>query len=98
IDYGNVYFYCDGMATPRGSQGRQPWNMKFDLNVAYKPSFARGLTLRADVFNVLNKQTAAVMDETREVSYDPSTILPTYGRVISYTSPRTIRLTAEYNF
>lgn len=98
IDYGNVYFYCDGKATPRGSQGRLPWNMKFDLNVAYKPSFARGLTLRADVFNIFNRQTAAVLDETREVSYDPSTILPTYGRVISYTSPRTFRLTAEYNF
>ena len=52
----------------------------------------------ADVFNVFNRQTAAVIDETREVSYDPSTILPTYGRVISYTAPRTFRLTAEYNF
>ncbi|HEV6965363.1 TonB-dependent receptor [Roseateles sp.] len=98
IDYGNVYFYCDGKATPRGSLGRLPWNTKVDLNIAYKPSFAPGLTLRADVFNVFNKQVAAVVDETREVSYDPSTILPTYNRVISYTTPRTFRLTAEYNF
>ena len=96
--YGNVYFYCDGKLSPRGSQGRLPWNFSLDANVAYQPSFAKGLTLRADVFNVFNRQTAQVVDETREVSYDPSSVLPTYGRVISYTRPRTVRLTAEYLF
>ncbi len=97
-DYGNVYFYCAGQSSNRGSQGRLPWNYKLDLNLAYKPGFVKGLTLRADVFNVFNTQTAAVVDETREVSYDPSSVLPTYGRVISYTAPRAVRLTAEYNF
>ncbi|PZP33391.1 MAG: hypothetical protein DI603_08455 [Roseateles depolymerans] len=97
-DYGNVYFYCDGKATPRGSQGRLPWTLTFDANVAYKPSYAKGLTLRADVFNLFNRQTAQVIDETREVSYDASSVSPTYGRVISYSRPRTVRLTAEYLF
>ena len=98
VDYGNVYFYCDGKAAPRGSQGRLPWNTKLDLNVAYQPSMFKGLTVRADVFNVFNKQSAQVIDETREVSYDPTSVLPTYGRVINYSAPRTMRLTAEYLF
>ena len=98
LDYGNVYFYCNNVATPRGSQGRLPWQFGLDVNAAYKPARVAGLTLRVDVFNLFNKQTASVMDESREVSYDPSTVLPTYGRVISYTAPRTVRLSAEYSF
>jgi len=98
IDYGNVYFYCNGVATPRGSMGRLPWQFSVDMNVAYKPAQVKGLALRVDVFNLFNRQTASVIDETREVSYDPSTVLPTYGRVVSYTAPRAVRLTASYDF
>ena len=97
-DYGNVYFFCAGQPSSRGSQGRLPWNFKLDLNVAYKPAMVKGLTLRADVFNLFNRQTTAVMDESREVSYDASSVLPTYQRIISRTPPRTVRLTAEYAF
>jgi len=98
IDYGNVYFYCDGLATPRGSLGRLPWQFGVDMNVVYKPAVVKGLSVRVDLFNLFNRQTAAVIDETREASYDPSTVLPTYGRVISYTTPRTFRLSASYDF
>ncbi|XHS79133.1 hypothetical protein ACFJGW_03970 [Burkholderiaceae bacterium UC74_6] len=97
IDYGNVYFYCNGVATPRGSLGRLPWQYNVDMNLSYKPASVKGLALRVDVFNLFDRQTASVIDETREVSYD-TTVLPTYGRVISYTAPRAVRLTATYDF
>ena len=58
--YGSVYFYCsfDGgvtqVATPRGSQGRLPWNITLDANVTYQPFWAKGLKMRIDVFNLFN--------------------------------------------
>jgi hypothetical protein len=57
----------------------------------------KGLTLKVDVFNVFNKQTSQTVDEQYNVNYDTA-INPTYARVISYTAPRAVRLTAEYNY
>ena len=98
VDYGNVYFYCDGVAVPRGTAGRTPSTTTLDMNAAYKPVWGKGLLLRVDVFNVFNRQTPVLYDETREVSQDASTIEPTYGRVMSYTAPRSVRFTAQYDF
>lgn len=102
LDYGNVYFYCqdpvtgDQFATPRGSQGRLPWSYSLDLGVTYKPSYAKGLTLRVDVFNAFNKQTARVVDETQVLN--SGAYSPTYNGVLSYTEPRKVALTASYEF
>jgi hypothetical protein len=97
--YGSVYFYCNGQYAPRGSQGRLPWNFGIDLNAMYKPAQVAGLSLRVDVFNVFNKITPLVIDETRETANDYTYVpLATYGRVISYSAPRSVRFTAEYNF
>ncbi|HAT31986.1 MAG TPA: hypothetical protein DCW29_14360 [Janthinobacterium sp.] len=94
-DYGSVYFYCDGPA-PRGSLGRLPWDIRFDANLSFRPQQVKGLALKIDVFNVFNKQTAQTIDETYNL--EGTTISSTYGRVISYTAPRSVRLTAEYNY
>ncbi len=102
-DYGSAYFFCtftgaDGaVATPRGSQGRLPWEYTLNMNFMYTPSFVKGLKLRVDIFNVLNRQRAQAIDETHEYDDDP-TISSTYGRVISYSAPRAVRLTAQYDF
>ncbi|MDC8757254.1 TonB-dependent receptor [Janthinobacterium fluminis] len=96
VDYSSVYFYCE-KAQPRGTMGRLPWDVRLDMNVAFRPQQIKGLTLKVDVFNLFNKQTAQTIDETYNV--DSSTnISPTYGRVISYTAPRSVKLTAEYNY
>lgn len=94
-DYGAAYFYCNGVATPRGSQGRLPWQAQVDLNVAYLPRFAKGLSLKVDVFNLLDRTTIQRYNETRE---DGGAISRTYLQVTSRTAPRSVRLTAEYEF
>nr|WP_307729818.1 TonB-dependent receptor [Duganella sp. sic0402] len=92
-DYGSVYFYCD-KETPRGSLGRLPWDTRLDANLAYRPALVKGLTVKLDVFNVFNKQTEQTIDETYNSG---ALIASTYGRVISYTAPRSAKLTVEYN-
>jgi len=94
--YGSVFFYCDGQLTPRGSQGRLPWDIQLDTNVTYRPAMLKGLAFKLDVFNITNRQTEQVVDETRTVD-QTTTISPTYGQVVSYTAPRSIRIGVEYN-
>ena len=97
-NYGSVYFYCDGKEAPRGTFGKLPWDVRFDANVTYRPEQISGLALKVDVFNVFNKQTAQTIDETYNVARGNFNVSQTYGRVISYTAPRAVKLTAEYNY
>lgn len=96
--YGSIFFYCSGTATPRGSEGRLPWEYTFDANVVYQPPAVKGLKLRVDVFNLFNKQSIQAISEIHENANDPSSVLPTYGRVIAYSAPRIFKLTAQYDF
>jgi hypothetical protein len=92
-DYGSEFFFCNGKAAPRGTFGRQPWDTRLDLNVAYSPTMVKGLVVKADVFNVFNRQTAQNMTEAYNSGL---TVNPLYGGIISYTAPRSIRFSAEY--
>jgi hypothetical protein len=95
-DYGAAYFYCEGKPSPRGSRGRMPWQMQLDLNAAWNPAFARGLSLKVDVFNVLDRQTVTRYNETREDG--SGGIARNYLQVASRAAPRSVRVSAEYNF
>jgi len=64
----------------------------------YKPSFAKGLSLKFDVFNVFNRQTTQVVNEERDSINSYGGLNPSYGRVISYSAPRKVRLAAQYEF
>lgn len=103
-NYGNDYRYCrvNGSTTstfvPRGTLGNMPWDTRLDMNLVYKPSFVKGLTARMDVFNVFNKQTVQNIDEQQQPAYDPTGTSATYGRTLSTTSPRSIKLTVSYEF
>ena len=68
------------------------------MNVTFRPETIKGLAIRVDVFNLFNKQTTQVIDEVHENASDSSTITQTYGRTISYTNPRSVRFTMNYNF
>ena len=94
LGYGSSYHYCNGKPSPRGSLGRLPWDINLDLNLVYKPKAIKDLTLKVDVFNFFNKQTVQNIDETYN---DGDNVSATYGRPFSYTAPRSVRLTAEYN-
>jgi hypothetical protein len=101
VDYGSSYRYCttNGVTTyaPRGTAGNLPVDKRLDLNIAYKPDFVKGLVARVDVFNVFNAQVAQAVSEVHEVDYDPSTISSSYGRVLSYTAPRSVKFTIGYD-
>ncbi|MBC3883646.1 TonB-dependent receptor [Undibacterium griseum] len=94
-DYGSAYHYCNELPSPRGSVGNLPWDFKVDMNLAYKPEALKGVAFKIDVFNLFNKQTIQTIDETYNL--DATTVSPTYGRTISYTAPRNVRLAVEYN-
>lgn len=106
ISYGSAYRTCnfDGVqrATPRGSEGYLPWDTRLDLNVTFRPEQIKGLTLRVDVFNVFNRQNIQAIDEVHEVAGTPGdttqVTTQTYGRVLSYTAPRSMRFSLNYDF
>jgi hypothetical protein len=90
----------------RGSVGRTQWTRTFDLSLAYIPNWAnKKLTLQVDVFNVLNANKATELDETRDYSRADSSATAPPFRVsrnylvpTSFQDPRSVRLTARYEF
>ena len=71
--------------------------MKLDLNFIYKPGFAKGLSLKMDIFNVFNNQSVEAIEE-RMYARGSSTVQSTYSQVQSYTAPRSVKLTASYDY
>lgn len=95
-DYGSVFFYCNGKPAPRGTAGDLPWDVRLDMNLSYRPAMLKGLALKVDVYNIFNKRTTQNIDEIYNVG-STEVVSPTYGRVISYTDPRSVKLGIEYN-
>jgi hypothetical protein len=95
--YTSAAFYCDGKPSPRGSLGELPWDKRLDLNFAYKPQSFKGLGFKVDVFNVFNEQSVMNIDEQKNTGGFESPVSKTYGRVINYSEPRSVKLSAEYN-
>ena len=91
---------------PRGTAGRLPWTKTLDLNVSYQPNWMKGLTLKMDVFNVLNAREAINVSEAGEDSLgrpiDGSVSFPnaqnTFLAPTNYQTPRSVRFTARYEF
>jgi hypothetical protein len=97
--YGSgAYLYCDGMVIQAGSLGRTPTYWNIDLNVAYKPTWAKGVTLQANVFNVFNKQQPSAINQTGEDGSGASLATSTYGIPTQFYPPRYVQLSAEYDF
>ena len=99
-NYNSASHYCFGetgdknVLSERGTLGRLPWEKTMDLNVVYKPVFLKGLSLRADLYNVFNDQSIQKVNEAynsdlaRVATYE----MPTY-----FTAPRSLKLSIEYN-
>jgi hypothetical protein len=100
LGYGSSFHMCNGALSPRGTAGNLPWDVRADANVVYQPTSIKGISLRMDVFNLFNKQTAQAIDEVHDVANTtkPYPETNTYGRVISYTAPISFRFTVEYRF
>lgn len=105
----STYYYlnADGVTVlgQRGSEGRTPWTHTLDLQAAYTKKMGNNnkLTLQMDIFNVLNTQEPTELNETSDYSRDTTDPAPgrrslNYGNPTSYQTPRSIRLTARYEF
>jgi len=92
--YGSAYFFCNGQPSPRGSKGTLPAEFTTDLNFVYSPAFLPGVKLKADVFNVFNRQAAEVIEERLNLG---TGLRNTYGAVQSYSTPRVVKFTVAYD-
>lgn len=98
--YGSIFYLCpasSGITNGRGGMGRLPWDSRLDLNFMYKPSQVKGLLLKADILNVFNRQVVQNIDEGYNTRLAGDVVSPTAGLEQSYTAPRTIRLSVQYN-
>jgi hypothetical protein len=102
-DYGAAYHYCNGpnganLPSPPGAAGNLPWDIRLDASLTYAPAMLKGLSFKIDVFNVTNKQT--VQQISQLYNFDDGSISQLYktpGAFVGYTSPRSGKLTVEYN-
>jgi hypothetical protein len=94
-------YYClndngQSVLTTRGTAGRTPWTGTLDLQLAYMPAISKGkLTIQADVFNVFNAQKVSELNETRDFE---GAVNPNHRQPTSFQTPRSVRLTARYEF
>ncbi|WP_166636792.1 TonB-dependent receptor [Cognatilysobacter terrigena] len=95
--YGASFMRCNNTPVPRGTAGRLPWTNTLDLNVAYRPSYVKGLQFKLDIFNLLNNQKVTSVNETGE---DGSTGAPSeqYLTPTSFQAPRAVRFMVQYDF
>jgi len=95
--YGPYFNYCGGQSSPRGSMGDLPWTYSLDLGLTYKPALIKGVTMKLDVFNVLNAQLVASQSETREAGGDIKTVVSTYGYQ-TFSAPRSAKVSVNYDY
>ena len=95
--YGAAFMRCDNKPVPRGTAGRLPWTTTFDVNVAYRPAFAKGLQFKVDVFNLLNSQKVTSVSEIAEDGATGAD-LETYLMPASFQAPRSVRFMVQYDF
>jgi hypothetical protein len=95
--YGSIYFLCPGEGATRGGRGTLPTDVRFDMNVIYKPRIVEGLAFKVDVLNVFNRQTAQAIDEAQNQRDAGTLISPTASQILSYTQPRSVRFTVQYD-
>ncbi|KQV46675.1 MULTISPECIES: TonB-dependent receptor [unclassified Duganella] len=94
-NYGAAVFYCDDKPAPRGSAGRMPTDFRIALNATYMPRMFKGLALKADVFNLLNRQTTLATQPVYNAG--ANTVSPYYGQVLGRAPERQVRFAAQYN-
>ncbi len=95
--YGSAYFFCNGVYAPRGSYGNLPPDVRVDMNVSYKPAALKGFGFKLDVFNLFNRQSIETIEE-RMYNRNQTSVRTTYSSVQSYTAPRSVKLTATYDY
>lgn len=106
--YGAASHYCGGKLSPRGSAQQSDWVQTTNVSLRYNVKFGdRDVTLRADVFNLLNSRAVTERYEfgdldvtTNSTTGLPSSYIPDpdYGLATAYQSPRYVRLGVDIAF
>jgi len=97
--YGAASHYCGGELSPRGTAQKSEWVYQIDLSARYNVEIPTGqlVTLRADVFNILNSH--AVQDRYEIGDLNPTFAPnPNFGQPRLYQSPRSVRLGMDIAF
>jgi outer membrane receptor protein involved in Fe transport len=95
--YGSAYFFCKGQPSPRGSAGTLPYEFALDANITYAPDWAKGLKVKFDVINLFNRQVAETIEERYNAAGGSTNIRTTYDAVLSYSAPRSGKITVSYD-
>ncbi len=88
----------DTTIVTRGSAGRTPWIYTVDLNVAYRPVWAEGLTFKVDIFNAFDGNRALAVDEFGEDNANNPLFSTTYRTPTVFQDPRAVRFMVQYEF
>lgn len=97
--YDQASHYCGGVLSPRGTAQKSEWVYQIDLSARYNIEIPTGqlVTLRADVFNVLNSHAVQDRYEIGDLD-DAFTPDPNFGQARLYQSPRSVRLGMDISF
>jgi outer membrane receptor protein involved in Fe transport len=99
--YGSESFFANGELVPRGSLGTTSGVLAIDVTASYNIPIGEDydLTLRADIFNVLNSDTATEVDEIYDAEVGQAgTLNPRFGLPTNWQTPRFVRLSASLKF
>lgn len=96
--YQAASWYCQGVASRRGSEFEGEWETRLDLSARYTvPSAQFGdLVLRADVFNLLDSHAGIDFNENGDLGSGAAN--PNYQAVTSYQTPRSVRIGFDWSF
>lgn len=99
LGYHNGYGRYELFLTPRGTEGRTPATTRMDINLAYTWKLQNKHIVRfnLDVTNLLNSQTATVIDQ-RFDSVEGGPRLDTYRQPFAFQAPRAVRFGVRYSF
>lgn len=108
--YGAASHYCGGKPSPRGTAQKTDWYSTVNVSGRYNLHFGdHTLTLRADVFNLLNRRAVTSRNEFGDLDAlynadntsglpDGYLANPQYRAATGYQSPRYVRLGIDIAF
>lgn len=96
--YGAAARFCGGRVVDRGTVFESDWTTRFDLSFRYSLDdiVPGNLVFRADIFNVLNLQSAVEMNEFGEDDAGNPDV--NYQAPNTYQAPRSIRIGFDWAF
>ena len=100
LGYHNGYGRYELFLLPRGSEDRTPNVAKLDINLAYvlKISGKKQVRFMVDIFNLLDSQTAASLDQRYNFQEGDPQTNANYLRGNAFQAPRSIRLGVRFSF